>query len=64
MLGGHDRLAELDSTIRLGKAEIEAGRGPDAVLDLVRSDEKLVSAALGPNQSKAFLEQVADLLGS
>jgi hypothetical protein len=63
LLGGHDRSAELDSTIRLGKAEIEAGRGPDAVLDLVRSDEKLVSAALGPNQSKAFLERVADLLG-
>lgn len=62
LLGGYDRAEELDTTFRLGKAELEAGRGPDAVLDLVRSDEKLVSAALGPNQSKAFLERVADLL--
>jgi hypothetical protein len=63
MLGGHDRSADLDSTYRLGKAEIDAGRGPDAVLDLVRSEEKLVASALGPIKSKAFLDRVADLLG-
>jgi hypothetical protein len=32
------------------------------VLDLVRAEEKVVSAALGPNQSKVFLDRVAQLL--
>ena len=64
LLDGHDRSAELDSTFRLGKAELDASRGPDAVLDLVRNDEKLVSAALGPTQSRAFLDRVVDLLSS
>ena len=63
LLDGHDRTAELDSTLRFGRAELDAGRGADALLDLVRSDEKLVSAALGPAQSKTFLERVAALLG-
>jgi hypothetical protein len=34
------------------------------VLDLVRAEEKVVSAALGPHQSKVFLERVAQLLGA
>jgi len=48
--------------IRMSKAEMESGRGVEAVLDLVRAEEKLVSAALGPNQSKVFLERVAQIL--
>jgi hypothetical protein len=63
-LGDHSYAAELDSTYRLGRAELEAGRGAEAVLDLVRSDEKLLAAVLGPNQSKAFLDRVADLLSN
>jgi hypothetical protein len=63
LLGDHQHASELDSTYRLGRAELEAGRGPDAVLDLVRSEEKVVSAALGPNRSKAFLDRVSELLG-
>lgn len=62
MLSGHDKQAELDGTLRLSKAELEGGRGVDAVFDLVRADEKLVSAALGPNQSKEFLDQVGQIL--
>ena len=54
--------AELDAVLRLSHAELESGRGVDAVLDLVRAEEKLVSAALGPNQSKVFLERVNALL--
>ena len=62
LLSGHFRQAELDVPLRLSKAEMDSGRGVEAVLDLVRSEEKVVSAALGPNQSKAFLERVSQLL--
>ena len=62
LLSGHTRQAELDVPYRLSKAEMEAGRGVEAVLDLIRSEEKVVSAALGPNQSKTFLDRVAQLL--
>lgn len=62
LLGERGRSSELDSTYRLARAELDGGRGVDAVLDLVRSEEKLVSAALGPNQSKAFLDRVTRLV--
>lgn len=62
LLSGHARQADLEIPFRLNKAEMEAGRGVEAVLDLVRSEEKVVSAALGPNQSKVFLDRVAQLL--
>jgi hypothetical protein len=62
LLSGHYRAAELDAPLRMSKAEMDGGRGVEAVLDLVRAEEKVVSAALGPNQSKAFLDRVAQLL--
>jgi len=62
LLSGHFRQAELDVPLRLSKAEMDGGRGVEAVLDLVRSEEKVVSAALGPNQSKAFLDRISQLL--
>lgn len=34
----------------------------DAVIDLIRAEEKVVSAVLGPNQSKLFLERIGRLL--
>jgi hypothetical protein len=46
----------------MSKAEMDGGRGVEAVLDLVRAEEKVVSAALGPNQSKAFLDRVSQLM--
>ncbi len=61
-LAGSDRSEELESAWRLGRAEIGFGRGGDAVQSLVRSEEKLISSALGPNQAKAFLERVAQIL--
>jgi len=62
LLSGHARQADLEVPFRLNRAEMDAGRSVEAVLDLVRSEEKIVSAALGPNQSKVFLDRVAQLL--
>jgi hypothetical protein len=62
LLGDDDRAAELESVYRMAKTEIENGREIDAVLDLIRSEEKVVSGALGPNQSKVLLDRVGALL--
>jgi hypothetical protein len=62
LLAGGDWGSELEAALRLCRAEMEAGRGVDAVLDLVRSDEKLVSAHAGPVQAKGFLDRVAAIL--
>ncbi|HKV10820.1 MAG TPA: DUF4388 domain-containing protein [Thermoanaerobaculia bacterium] len=62
LLSGHSRQPDLEIPYRMSRAEMDAGRGVEAVLDLVRAEEKVVSAALGPNQSKAFLDRVAQLL--
>jgi hypothetical protein len=62
LLSGHDRQGELETTLRMSKAELEGGRGTEAILDLVRSEEKVVSAALGPHQAKTFLDRTAALL--
>jgi len=64
LLAQHERAAELDNSLRLSRAELDSGRGVDAVLDLVRAQEKIVSAALGPNQSKAYLDRVGQLLAT
>jgi hypothetical protein len=62
MLKDHPRLAELDPAYRLSRAELSSGRGVDSVLDLVRGQEKVVSASLGPNQAKAFGDRLKELL--
>lgn len=62
LLANHEKLPELEATTRKTKSEMEAGRGPDAVLDMIRSFEQLVSGALGPNQARVFLERVNQLL--
>ena len=62
LLSGHYRQGELDVPFRMSKAEMDGGRGVEAVLDLVRAEEKVVSAALGPHQSKVFLDRVAQLM--
>lgn len=53
---------ELETVSRLYRAEVESGRHVDAVLDLIRSLEKLVSATSGPNRAKEFLVKVASFL--
>lgn len=62
LLGGHEKVSDLESVFRMSKSELENGREVDAVLDLIRAEEKVVSGALGPNQSKVFLERVGGLL--
>ncbi len=62
LLAGSEWGGELEGALRLCRAEIESGRGADAIVDLVRSEEKLVSAHAGPNQAKAFLDRVAAIL--
>lgn len=58
LLGSSDRVAELDAATRRAQSEMESGRGFDAVLDMIRSVEQVVSSALGPNQARVFLERV------
>ena len=55
---------DLDSSLRLCRAEMESSRGQDAVLDLILADEKLVSAHAGPIQARSFLDRVAGILRS
>lgn len=62
ILGGSDRAGELDALSRQTRAEMESGRRVDAVLDLIRAGEKVISSALGPNQARGFLDRVAQLL--
>jgi hypothetical protein len=62
LLAGSEWGSELEGALRLCRAEMDAGRGADAIVDLVRSEEKLVSAHAGPHQAKAFLDRVAAIL--
>jgi hypothetical protein len=62
LLSGHALQPALENSLRVCRAAIESGRGAEAILDLVRSEEKVVSSALGPNQSRTFLDRVAQLL--
>jgi hypothetical protein len=55
------QVADVDGAMRLYRAEQDSGRGVDALLDLVRGEEKLISATLGPNQAKAFLDRVVQI---
>lgn len=64
LLRGDSKLSEVESTSRRARNEMESGRGADAVIDLIRSLERLVSGALGPNQSRVFLERVNQLLSA
>ena len=64
LLSGSEWSGELEGALRLCRAEMEAGRGVDAIVDLVRSEEKLVSVHAGPNQAKTFLDRVAVILQS
>lgn len=53
---------EVAKISRLYRAEVESGRQVDALIDLIRSLEKMVSSASGPNRSKELLSKVADFL--
>jgi hypothetical protein len=61
-LKDHNVGGELEKTHQLCKAEMDAGRHADAILDQIRSLEKLVSSALGPNQANAYMEKVSEAM--
>ncbi len=62
LLATQEKQPELEAATRRAAAEMESGKGAEAVLEMVRSIEQMVSAALGPNQSRVFLERVNQLL--
>ncbi|RMH19780.1 MAG: DUF4388 domain-containing protein [Acidobacteria bacterium] len=64
LLASHAKAPEVETTAQRVRTEMEAGRGADAIVDLIRSLEQVVSSALGPNQSRAFLERVNQLLAA
>ena len=47
---------------RQARVGMASGRPVDALLDLVRAGEKLISAVLGPNQARSFLDHVDRLV--
>lgn len=63
LLAGNEKESELDAAASRAQSEMQSGRGFDAVLDMIRSLERILSAALGPNQSRVFLERVNQQLG-
>ncbi len=62
LMAGQERAGALEGALRLCRAELESGRGGDGIVDLVRAHEKLLSATLGPNQAKSFLDRVVLIL--
>jgi hypothetical protein len=53
---------EVEKISRLYRAEVESGRQVDALIDLIRSLEKMISSTSGPHRSKELLSKVADFL--
>jgi len=63
LLFGNPRVDDLARPYRMSLAELQGGRSLDAVLDLFQADEKIIAAALGPEQAHVFREQVVQFLG-
>lgn len=53
----------LEPPYQAAKQEIDGGRGSEAVLELIRAEEKAISVARGPHQAKAFLASLASKVG-
>jgi hypothetical protein len=64
LLAGRPQQGDLEVKLRRCEAAIRSGPALDAVLDLIREDEKLVSAALGPHQARSFVDRIERLLGA
>ncbi|HNZ96270.1 MAG: DUF4388 domain-containing protein [Acidobacteria bacterium] len=62
MLAGSERQGEIEAAARQARVGMASGRPVDALLDLVRAGEKLISAVLGPNQARSFLDHVDRLV--
>jgi hypothetical protein len=62
LFGDRRPASDLDAAYRLCAGEAEAGRALDALLDLIRNHEKTISANLGAEQARNFVEGVRGLL--
>jgi hypothetical protein len=56
---GESNLPALDRPYKQALAEIDRGRGVEAVRDLIRSTEKAISALRGPARMKAFQDKMS-----
>lgn len=61
-LAGHEQAGELEARVSGELEELSEDARVEAVTDLIRSTERHVSTALGPNQAKAFLDLVGGLV--
>lgn len=61
-LGDGEDLEDLQSSFTRALEEIRSGHGVDAVLELVRAQEQMVSSRRGPGQARSFLDSVTELV--
>lgn len=57
-----EAVAGIEAALRMSRAELNAGRRTDAVVDLIRASEKVVGAEAGEEKARAFVGRAADLL--
>lgn len=62
LLGASTATQALDAPLKLSQAELAASRRFDAVLDLVRATEKILSAEVGEAQARAFVDRASQLV--
>jgi hypothetical protein len=56
---GESNLPGIDRPYKQALAEIDRGRGVEAVRDLIRSTEKAIAALRGPARMKAFQDKMS-----
>ena len=56
---GESNLPGVDRPYKMALAEIDRGRGVEAVRDLIRQTEKAISSIRGPAIMKAFQEKMS-----
>lgn len=64
LLTEEDRRAEVETAADKALKEIQRGRGADAVVDLLRSLERIVGTALGPDRGRQLLDSVGQKLSA
>ncbi len=64
LLINHDKAQEVASASQQARQAMGDGDGAEAIVELIRMLEALVSDSLGPNQSRVFLERVHQLLNA
>ncbi len=62
LTGGHERSRELEGVWQMCRLELESGRGSDALVDLVRSEEKIIASVAGAAAGRSFLDRVTAAL--